>query len=330
MTAPIVVERALEKLPARYGLIRKGPYFLIRCPDHKDGREKHQSFRINATSDTRHPVGSGHCFTCGAHYRTWKLLFERLNGGPPTTDNSDVEDAILYDPTKGMEKALLEDEDDIHEAEPDLKNAKPWDDRSWRGIPARTMRAVGAQLVWSPLFGTRAFLPVYVKGKLRGGIFANLKKKGKLNYFNTNGRWAESYLFLIDYVAKKFSKHGIIVLVEGPRDALRLIALGIPAVALLGTGHAQNEKKFNLLSNLDIDTVILAFDGDEAGRTAAKKANALLKDEYKVFKYKMKDGQDICTLPAKKLYRFGKLVSKKARKPIKLCSDFLQEQPAPQ
>jgi hypothetical protein len=58
-----------------------------------------------------------------------------------------------------------------------------------------------------------------------------------------------------------------VVLVEGPRDALRLLSYGIPCMAILGT-HSWSDKKSGLLEAAGVDRIITCFDGDEAGKIA--------------------------------------------------------------
>src|SRR6185369_5973690 len=65
-------------------------------------------------------------------------------------------------------------------------------------------------------------------------------------------------------------EHGYVLVTEGYMDVVALAQLGFPnAVATLGTGcstdHVQKLFRF-------IDSVVFSFDGDDAGRRAARKA----------------------------------------------------------
>jgi DNA primase len=68
-----------------------------------------------------------------------------------------------------------------------------------------------------------------------------------------------------------------VVLTEGPPDALAFIEAGIPAVAVLGT--AFSIKTYYMLRKYT-DTLITAFDNDDAGRSATAKVNALLDSRF--------------------------------------------------
>ena len=70
------------------------------------------------------------------------------------------------------------------------------------------------------------------------------------------------------------------------------MSFGLPPVALLGPGHAGNDYKYNMLDLLPLDNVILCMDGDDAGTQARKKAAAILKGSYRVYRFLMEDGED--------------------------------------
>jgi 5S rRNA maturation endonuclease (ribonuclease M5) len=74
----------------------------------------------------------------------------------------------------------------------------------------------------------------------------------------------------------KKMKRRYIVLVEGPRDAIRLIGFGIPALAILGSNN-WSEQKRDLLMTLDLDMVLFAFDNDKGGKLAYKNCAPSLK-----------------------------------------------------
>jgi 5S rRNA maturation endonuclease (ribonuclease M5) len=308
---PSTLAKYLEKLPARYGLTRKGSDFLIRCPDHAGGNERTPSFVINGDDSKRFKLGAGHCFSCGANYKSWHETLNRLGGGDASlASNADVMDLQVYDITKGFRKSIKEGSGFKKSEIAEIRASKPWPkDRNWRGIPGKTLVKIKARLSTNKFGYDRLFIPAYVGGKLKGGVFANIKKHGKRNYFNMSGDWANLILVFIDYVKDTFGDDlDTIVIVEGPRDALRLLSWGIPAVAMLGTGHAVNPNKFDLLSSLDLKSVVLAFDGDDAGRSAYRAAKETLKKEYKVYRVKFPEGEDVCSVGEEKISRIKTFV----------------------
>ena len=91
-------------------------------------------------------------------------------------------------------------------------------------------------------------------------------------------------------------KYRYVVLVEGPRDALRLIMAGIPALAVLGSQNI-NGKKLRLVERLDIELLCWLPDNDAAGKAMAEKLewmcnNMQISFEYRGFKLPRKKGKD--------------------------------------
>lgn len=82
-----------------------------------------------------------------------------------------------------------------------------------------------------------------------------------------------------------------IVMCESMFNALTCWTYGIPAIALLGTGTKIQREL--LLRENSIKTVILCFDGDEAGKKATNKWKGWLKDKKIVKVINMPQGKDI-------------------------------------
>lgn len=78
------------------------------------------------------------------------------------------------------------------------------------------------------------------------------------------------FLFGLNYCRRLIAKEKRVVIVEGQIDCLKLIELGIPAVAALGTAFGEHHA--DILKKLGVHQVYLLFDGDEAGGKAASKA----------------------------------------------------------
>ena len=154
------------------------------------------------------------------------------------------------------------------------------------------------------------FLPVLINGVLEGYIKAGLKKeKDRPSYINAKGPWSKSHgLFPYDYAVNLMNSlnSSTMFLVEGPRDALRLLALGIPAMSILGT-QAWSELKIKVLSLAPIDQIVLMLDGDDAGIQATEKIEPTLQPYFqevqvvKLWKYKQSPYQLFadCEFPSK-------------------------------
>ena len=209
----------------------------------------------------------------------------------------------ILDPTKDRESAKYEDNGDYYAEEifdenyrrlleePEERssfypNAIPWlPVEDWRGIKGKLLNKIGAGIIYDhDNDTTMAYLPCKVNGVEVGGIRANIVKKGKRNYFNTKGSWtADKGLFPLDYTLKLINRRNLktLVLVEGPRDALRCLQYGIPAAAILGCGN-WNDIKADIVLMTGVERLITAMDGDKAGKRATKKVFASLKSELTV------------------------------------------------
>ncbi|MBS0621601.1 MAG: DNA primase [Verrucomicrobia bacterium] len=85
-------------------------------------------------------------------------------------------------------------------------------------------------------------------------------------------------LFGLHHCRRRIAKEKRAVIVEGQIDALRLIHGGINVV-VAGQGTAFGEGQVRELLNLGVREVILAMDGDKAGREAAAKVGNLFQRE---------------------------------------------------
>lgn len=84
-------------------------------------------------------------------------------------------------------------------------------------------------------------------------------------------------LFPIDYPLIR----DVVVLVEGPFSALRLISEGIPAVAVLGAGNWHSAKITMLQQRKHpVRGLIVAFDPDKSGEKGAENVEATTRDVF--------------------------------------------------
>lgn len=170
-------------------------------------------------------------------------------------------------------------------------------DRRWRSISTNLLISIGAKRC--RVYYTESdylteefiYLPCKARGKEVGFIRARKRKvKDKPSYLNSSGQWSLTHgLFPLDYAVSMMKRLGlrVLVLVEGPRDALRLLSYGIPAVAILGT-RSWSDKKTRLLALSGVDTVVLFMDGDAPGADAAKMIREAIDMQLHVKRYKIK------------------------------------------
>lgn len=246
---------------------------MVVCPFHRDSDP---SMIINLDPKSKRPIGSFYCFGCTKHGR-WNELAEAFGLQSINGQNTQVTEfhGRDYDPK------LLEPDDTVESFDfitddLGLEFVVNWPEHmDWRSIPGDLLAKINAKLALDSRTQEEVvFLPVMVNKVMVGGIKALMERpesKDTLAYVNSSGVWArEKGLFPLDSVKKQIRKHRCVIIVEGSRDALRLIACGLPAVAILGT-HNWDATKRDLLIATGVESVVLMMDSDEAGRKAQRK-----------------------------------------------------------
>lgn len=247
-----------------------GESLFVICPYHA---EKTPSGRIFYSADSKSP-GYFRCYGCSAH-APWNEVAPLLGLKPYGSVKPHEQYATSL-------RVDLDGDDDREPKQSPLPVGK-----KWRGFSTSFLSKVGCTMTdW---YGTKyVFMPVYVFGSLRGWIRARIRKaEDKPSYINKPGAWSKTHgLFPFDYVLKPGTE--TVVLVEGPRDALRLIRAGIPALCILGT-HSWSTKKSSLLEVAGVKNVVFCFDGDDAGALAEEKILPFVEDMFSVQVFSLRD-----------------------------------------
>lgn len=206
--------------------------------------------------------GNFYCFGCGES-GTWNKLADAL--GLERFDNK-PRDRYTYP---------LPQEIEDNQAEEELILSELPSHKVWRQLPTDFLKEIGCKLCQvkylHALSQRYIYMPVNIQGKTEGYIKARMRKEpGKPSYINKRGSWVKSKgLFPYDYSIARMSDKKAVVLVEGQRDALRLLHMGIPALCIMGTQN-WNDKKSQLLDIAGVETAIIMMDGDDAGIKGTK------------------------------------------------------------
>lgn len=305
---------------------RNKKYVNVVCRFHQDTNPS-LGIRIGQISD-KFPAGSFKCLSCGASGRNWNKLAEAYGLTKLNKDTVIFESKASVN-TDAFSKLLATD--DVLTLEQVLETnrmrlVEKWPkDVEWRSFPGKFLAEIGALSVKYRPIGSMhydkqfLFFPAYVDGDIVGGIRARLKPTSAADgsklpsYYNTRGEWSLTKgLWPYDYVMdmlKESGKRGVL-LVEGPRDALRFISLGVPTLCVLGT-QSMTMKKASLIAEMPVDVVWIMGDGDEAGHKFNKLAKTLLKSltNARVVKIPItEDRYDPCSLPEKMVRKIQKLI----------------------
>jgi hypothetical protein len=267
-------------------------HFLMRCPFHKQGKERTPSLWVTADASNTY-FFRFRCFGCPEHGR-WPKLAAKLRCDPIITykegSPSNTEEDLLY----YAEAVPLFDDSAIEKlfgrARTPMPNGLEWPDyANWRTIAGNVVKEVGGVLYIDRFFNKAieaydeeerlAFPLIDSDGNYAGFVKANLKpRKGEVNYFNSPGLRSSRHLLFVDSAQKLISRLNEIdpanefarlaFISEGPRDGLNGLQYGYPSVCNLGAYNSWSTAKVNTLISLGIDLLIGCMDGDEAGQAA--------------------------------------------------------------
>lgn len=250
-------------------------YTMIQCPFHKDNSP---SGRVSHDLAKPRSIGWFKCYACGDPM-PWSLFSARLGlegfgPPPPELDVPKTSFAHLDEDLLGSSDKLANEPLRFHKLNAQSQEYLGLSRQEWRGFSFDFLSSLGASCVYHrDKERFYVYLPVNVNGQLRGYIKANPRKpKDGPTYLNAPGTWSLDYgLFLFDQSLALMKRKGwtTMVLCEGPRDALRLLRDGIPAIALLGT-RSWSTRKVRLLEMAGIEKIVICLDGDNAGYEAAR------------------------------------------------------------
>lgn len=233
-----------------------GKDYVTKCfnPDHSDNNP---SFRIDKLT------GIAHCFSCG-----WKMnIFKHY--GVLTTNNVSIKIAKLKD-------KLREISENTNGVEM-LDGAKPYAE-TYRGISPATYKYFGAFTTDSIKdMEDRVIFPLTdIRGKIVAFVGRHMLSNSAKRY-NNFPAGASLPLF----PAKLNIQYKSMILVEGIFDLLNLYDKGLKnVVCTFGTAKLYNDTKEKLhpYKVMGIEKIYILFDGDIAGREAAKKLKPLIEE----------------------------------------------------
>lgn len=277
-----VIFEEISKIPGSKKMA--GDSYMVCCPFHDDNSP---SCGINLAVETDLPLGFFHCFGCNEK-GPWNKLAEHVGltkvkgwelefGGKGQTRSQRKSKNLTYETHKQELRRSINTQESID-----------WPVHlSWRGYEGKLIRKLGGVFYFDPLTDVEMlFFPIYVNNRYKGGVRAYMEKQvNGLSYLTSKGNWVkDSGLLGYEYVKRIVRKYGYtsLVLVEGPRDMLRLLDNNIPALAVLGSQNITEKKILRILAiSSNIETIYVMPDNDAAGtrmyKTVKACANKLVK-----------------------------------------------------
>lgn len=245
-----------------------GSWHMVCCPFHAD---KTPSCGVVVAAEDPSKIGFFNCLGCNTK-GPWNLFAEKA--GLPTIKEWNTSAFAMDLATSDLENNLLGESGlTIKHVFKTMgcEEAQRWPvEIDWRSFSGKFIRSVGGHIIDDSYNDSIAVLfPISVGGKIRGGVKAIYERKGKsAAYFTMRGEWASKYgLFPYHYAKHLIDKYeyDFLVVVEGPRDALRLLYHGIPAVAILGATSFSKTKALYVTALAQFIYVIP--DNDNGGTT---------------------------------------------------------------
>jgi 5S rRNA maturation endonuclease (ribonuclease M5) len=262
----------LQSLNQKKRINRDGANVL--CPFHNDSNPS-GSINLDVTAK-KAPLGWFRCWSCQTS-KPWNDYAQAVGlkgwkAGPKKSSDD------YLDPKKYAAELLQDDEDEVS-IQKELEQLEFFDFQTdvWREIPTSVLEKLGCKFAYYDYTGDfYVWMPVKVFGELRGFVKAEMEKPtdDRPSYVNSKGGWSNQYgLLFFDYAIRMMKKKGLktIVLCEGPRDVIRLLRAGIPAMAVLGAINWSEDKRFLLEKAGSVENLILMMDGDDAGIKATKR-----------------------------------------------------------
>ena len=254
------------------------------CPIHKGGQERTPSCSILLEDKLDTPAGTVHCFGCGYRASLVKFISDCL--GIPFREAKEwllgVSEYSLVENTRNLELDLQS---------PVLPSNDNWQEVSLDELkgydyvhPYMHQRKLTDDIIYKfevgydPKLDAITF-PVYVDGVCRLVCKRRVKfKRFEMPVINPKP------IYGLDYLTGNE-----VIVCESIINALTCWSYGRQAVALFGTGSDWQIEQLNKIPQRHI---VLALDGDEAGRKGTARLLKGLKDKI-VTVLKIPDGKDI-------------------------------------
>lgn len=271
-------------------VVPAGNDFRIICPNpaHPDN---------NPSCGVDRHTGRFHCFSCGFG-GGWNALANLIGAEKLQLRGGETAGQVKDDMTRALSKAGVRFRPKKDKVRPLVS---PWPkDTDWRQVKGDILVSLGCIKVVDLKHNTlRIGLPVRnIEGNLLGYTCRAVDPADAEPKYTPLAADAVSWrekelpareaLFLVDQVLEH--DWNVIVLVEGPYDALRLFAHGIPAIGILGAGNWTSHKAA-LLTGLGIQGIVVLMDNDKAGREAKEKIIADMSPSVKTIGLRLPRGR---------------------------------------
>lgn len=275
---------------------QRGQNIRVTCPRHKMGYENHPSCDVFADrKDKFTQYGKVHCFSCGyiadldqfvneCFEETGDFGKEWLLQHCDTAFVSEVSylpEIVLNSST--AKKELMD--------ESLLQKYAYYHNYMWERKLSREIVDL-FEVGYDPKQNTLTFPVRDEKGQL---LF--ITRRSVNSHFFVIPETVEKPVYLLYYILQNNIKS--VAVCESQINALYCWTLGIPSIALFGTGSSN---QYKLLKQSGIRVFNLYFDGDSAGHKGAERFKKAMPSDILVNTYILPEGKDVNDLSKEEVY----------------------------
>lgn len=277
---------------------QKGQNIRISCPnhEHKQGLERHASCDIFADrNDKETTYGTVHCFSCGYTASLDQFVNECFDESGDFgkqwlleyCDTAFVSE-VDYLPSINFTHNIVKKD---YMDESSLQKYQYYHNYMWTRKLSKEIVDL-FEVGYDPERDTLVFPVRDEYGKL---VFIT-RRSVKAHFFMIP-KEVEKPVYLLYYILQHHINS--IAVCESQINALYLWSIGIPSVALFGTGTPY---QYELLKKSGIRVFNLYFDGDSAGEKGAYRFQRAMSDDVIINKYQLPVGKDVNDLTKEEVY----------------------------
>lgn len=277
---------------------QKGQNIRVSCPNpvHKEGLEKHASCDVFADHEDKFTrFGTAHCFACGYTASLDQFVNDCFDesgnfGKEWLLEHCEVafvsEVAYLPEITFNKVTSVSDCMD-----ESCLSRYEYYHEYMWKRKLSKEIVDL-FEVGYDPDLNSLTFPVRDEKGHLRF-----ITRRSVVSHHFRIPEKVDKPVYLLYYALQQ--KLTSVAVVESQINALYLYSIGIPAVALFGTGTS---KQYEILRKSGIRIFNLYFDGDSPGEKGAYRFKKAMPSDILVNTYLLPTGKDVNDLTAQEVY----------------------------
>lgn len=277
---------------------QKGQNIRISCPnhEHKEGLERHASCDIFADrNDKETTYGTVHCFSCGYTASLDQFVNECFDESGDFgkqwlleyCDTAFVSE-VDYLPSIDFNHNIVKKD---YMDESSLQKYQYYHNYMWTRKLSKEIVDI-FEVGYDPERDTLVFPVRDEYGRL---VF--ITRRSVKSHFFMIPHEVEKPVYLLYYILQNHINS--IAVCESQINALYLWSIGIPSVALFGTG---TDKQYELLKRSGIRIFNLYFDGDAAGEKGAYRFKKAMPEDVIINTYQLPVGKDVNDLTKEEVY----------------------------